>query len=154
MKILRLVSIVLLTAVAVHADDDYVALVRQARAKKEAKAWSEAAKLWQRVVALNPVAPSLWNELAHADFEAKQYRDAIAAWQKALDLGWWPPYTAFDISRAYARLGETQNALNWVRRSLDLRYPALQVLQEHPDLKILHDNATFRDLVGLPPRNR
>lgn len=151
MKTIALIALVLLATGSAHAEDDYFDLVRQARAKNEAKEWSEAAKLWGRVVALNPVRSSLWNALAEAHFEAKEYRQAIAAWEKALELGWWPAHTAMHISRAYARMGEQQHAVQWVRRSLDLRFPALGQLQEHPDLKVLHDNATFRELVGLPP---
>jgi Peptidase family S41 len=145
-------ALLLLTALSAHAQDEYFDLVRQARAKNEAKEWSEAAKLWQRVVALNPVRSSLWNALAEAHFEAKEYRQAIAAWEKALDLGWWPAHTAMHIGRAYVRMGEPQNAVDAIRRSLDLRFPSLSQLQEHPDLKALHDHAQFRELVGLPPK--
>lgn len=152
MKTISLIAFVLLAAVSAHAQEDYFDLVRQARAKNEAKEWSEAAKLWQRVVALNPVRPSLWNALAEAHFEAKEYRQAIAAWEKALELGSWPAHTALHISRAHARMGEQEKAVESVRRSLDLRFPSLSQIQEHPDLKVLHDNATFRDLVGLPPK--
>ncbi|HEX2122894.1 MAG TPA: hypothetical protein VHL59_14780, partial [Thermoanaerobaculia bacterium] len=152
MKTISLIAFVLLTAVSAPAQDDYFDLVRQARAKNEAKEWSEAAKLWQRVVALNPVRSSLWNALAEAHFEAKEYRQAIAAWEKALELGWWPAHTALHIGRAQARMGEHQKAVQSVRRSLDLRFPSLDQIQEHPDLKVLHDDAAFRDLVGLPPK--
>jgi tetratricopeptide (TPR) repeat protein len=146
MKTLALITFLLLPA------GDYFDLVRQARAKQEAKEWSEAAKIWQQVVALNPVRSSLWNALAEAHFEAKEYRQAIAAWEKALELGWWPAHTAMHIGRAHARLGEEQKAVDAIRRSLDLRFASLQQLQEHPDLKELHDNAAFRELVGLPPK--
>jgi tetratricopeptide (TPR) repeat protein len=152
MKTISLIAFVLLTAASTFAEDDYFDLVRQAQAKNEAKAWPEAAKLWQRVVALNPVRSSLWNALAEAHFEAKEYRQAIAAWEKALELGFWPAHTALHIGRAWARMGEHQKAVQSVRRALDLRFPALGQIQEHPDLKVLHDDPAFRDLVGLPPR--
>lgn len=55
MNTIGLAAFVLLAAVSAHAQDDYFSLVQQARGKNDAKEWSEAAKLWQRVVAVNPV---------------------------------------------------------------------------------------------------
>jgi hypothetical protein len=118
MRTLTAAVLFALTLQAQESPNEYFDLVRQARAKNEAKEWSEAAKLWQRVVALNPVRSSLWNALAEAHFEAKEYRPAIAAWEKALELGWWPAHSALHVARAYARLGDEQNALRPPKKTM------------------------------------
>jgi tetratricopeptide (TPR) repeat protein len=62
-------------------------LVRQAQTSGSAGNWSEAARLWGRVVELNPVQPSWWYALGEARYRASEYQGAVAAFEKAAELG-------------------------------------------------------------------
>lgn len=125
-------------------------LVRQAEAKMKAKQWPEAAALWDRVVALNPVNGDHWSKLATARYQAKDYRKAIAADEKALELrAGYPWAAAYDIGCCYALLGEKEPALKWVEKSFALGFRRLDHARGDDDLKSLHDDPRFRDLVAL-----
>jgi len=127
---------------------DYFDTVAQAQAKTEAKEWAEAAKLWERVLEMNPVRASLWYQLANAHHQAKDYRKAIPAYEKTIELGFWPPAMSHNVARCYAMLGDKEQALKWLEKALALHFNNLMQLQEDPELKSLRDDPTFRKLVG------
>jgi tetratricopeptide (TPR) repeat protein len=130
-------------------------LVRQAEAKMKAKQWPEAVALWERVVASNPVNGGHWAKLARARYDAKDYRKAIAANERALELrGGYPWGSAYDIGCCYALLGEKEQALKWVEKSFALGFRRLDRARNDDDLKSLHDDPRFRDLVALVDRGK
>jgi tetratricopeptide (TPR) repeat protein len=125
-------------------------LAQQAEAKMKAKQWPEAIALWERVVELNPVVGDYWARLARARYDAKKYRESIVAHEKALELrAGYPWASAYDIGCCYALLGEKEPALKWVEKSLALGFRSLAGVRADEDLKCLHDDTRFRELVAL-----
>jgi hypothetical protein len=125
-------------------------LASQAEAKMRAKQFPEAVALWERVVALNPVVGDYWARLASARYNVKDCRKAIPAHEKALELrAGYPWATAYNIGCCYALLGEKEPALKWVEKSFALGFRQLDNARNDEDLKSLHDDPRFRELVGL-----
>jgi tetratricopeptide (TPR) repeat protein len=126
------------------------ALANLAESKAQAGQLKEAIEIWERVVALNPVVGDYWARLARAQYDAKDYRNSIATYQKTLELGAGSvANAAYNIACCYALLGEKENALKWLDKSFTLGFRSLRMAREDDDLKCLHDNQHFRDLVSL-----
>lgn len=128
----------------------YLETLVQAEAKTQAKQWMEAAALWEKVVAANPVEGRFWNQLGSARYNAKDYRKSIAAYEKSLELGAGnPANAAYNIACNYALLGDKELALKWLEKAFELKWLNLQHAQTDTDLQILRDDARYRNLVGL-----
>jgi tetratricopeptide (TPR) repeat protein len=123
-----------------------------ARAERAAtvEAWDEAATLWARIVAANPVEGRNWTRLAEARYRAADYRGAAEAFEQALRLrDGFPAETAYRIACCAARVGETALAITWLERAWDLGYRHVDRARTDDELASLRDHARFRDLVAF-----
>lgn len=128
--------------------------------------WAEAVRLWQQVVAFNPVNGEYWAQLAAALFEAADYPAAVAAYQRVLDLGIRPakrsheafpgdmPYlipgeVAYSIACCYARLGEADKAIEALGAALDRGFRDLDRPQADEHFKPLLADQRVRDMLGI-----
>lgn len=136
---------------AVRADElPFPQLLKQAEEKSAKKEWGEAAKLWTRVVEANPVNGAYWAACGMALHSAKEYRRAIPAFQKALDLRANYPFdTAYNIACAHARLGEKEEALSWLQKSVDMGLRDMLHLKLDPDLESLHGDPRYKNIAGI-----
>jgi len=125
-------------------------LIARAQAKTDSQAWVEAAALWEKVVAKNPVNGSFWHQLAIARYRAREYRQAIAAYQKVIALGvGFPSSAAYQIARCHALLGEKESALKWLEQSFEMGFRDLRAAQNDADLQALRDDPRYRKIVAL-----
>jgi tetratricopeptide (TPR) repeat protein len=125
-------------------------LIAQAQAKSNSQAWEEAATLWAKVVARNPVNGSFWHQLASAHYRAKDYRQAIPAYQKVIALGSvFPSSAAYQVARCHAVLGETDAALKWLEQAFEMGFRDLQAAQTDADWETLRDDPRYRKIVAL-----
>jgi tetratricopeptide (TPR) repeat protein len=128
----------------------YLKLLAQAQTKTGSKEWAEAAALWERVVEINPVNGSFWNQLANARYQAKDYSRAIAAYQKVIELRFgFPSNAAYNIACCYALAGDKEQALKWLDKSFEMGFRNLKNAQEDTDLQSLHDDPRFKKIVAL-----
>jgi hypothetical protein len=125
-------------------------LIAQAQAKSNSQAWEEAATLWAKVVARNPVNGSFWHQLASAHYRAKDYRQAIPAYQKVIALGsGFPSSAAYQVARCHAVLGEIDAALKWLEQAFEMGFRDLQAAQTDADWETLRDDPRYRKIVAL-----
>lgn len=127
-------------------------LVRQAQSSGSAGDWSEAARLWGRVVELNPVQPSWWYSLGDAYYRARDYKNAISAFEKAAELG--APmmggyYSVYEIARSYALAGDTARAIQALERAFRLGFPNLGQAVRDPDLASIRQDPRVVEMLGL-----
>ena len=137
----------------------FLDLLAQARSRSAASDWPAAARLWSRVVEINPVEGRFWAELARARRRMQDLRGALPAYRHAFDLGAGAPAaSAYDIASVHALLGERDEAFAWLNRALAMGYLDLDRLGTDPDLASLRDDPRFAGLVpGLmapPPTDR
>lgn len=127
---LAVIILLLATQLSIQArvarPDTYVELVRKAQERSQAQDWRAAASLWQEAVEINPTVADMWYALGTALLNAGEYRNAIPALEKSRELGtgsvWIVP--AYDIARAYGRLGEKKPTLEWLEKALAEGFPA------------------------------
>ena len=125
-------------------------LLRQAEAQSAAQAWPAAAALWQQVVAANPVQPRFWQQLGQARQRAGQRREAIQAYEQVVALGGpEPEEAAYSAATLFQQLQEPDKALDWLEKSLTLRFGYLKDAQTDSVWQPLRQNARYRRLVSL-----
>ena len=155
--------------------ETYFETLAQAQAKTTAKEWREAGELWEKVVKQNPVEGRFWNQLATAYYHQKSYARAIETFKKVIELGGSSPASfyngknpaivtsektgelsissptgaSYNIACSYALLGDKEQALKWLEKSIEMGFPDLSHVQTDADLKTLHDDSHFKELVGL-----
>jgi len=83
------------------------------------------------------------NESAESAFKEKDFEGALSDWEEAFKLDPTSDETAFDISRCYARMGNEEQALDWLRKSIKL---SLTPRLDDPDLGPLAKNEDFQQL--------
>lgn len=152
MKIFTSIILILtmITCLAYGQTKSFTQLLTEARAKTAAKDWTEAAKLWEEVVQINPVESRFWRQLAVAQYNAKNYQKAISAFEKLLELGGdVPSSTLYNIATCYALLDDKEQSLKWLEKSFAEGNPNLERAQQDVNFKALKDDARWQKIVGL-----
>lgn len=127
----------------------YLELRDMAQAKSSAKEWAQAAELWTRAAAVNPLDVKLWIELARARYQARDFAGAIAAYKKVLELGaGLPSVPMYNIACCHALAGNKKEALEWLDKSFRAGFREFERARTDPDLTTLHDEPRFRDLTA------
>jgi hypothetical protein len=122
----------------------------RAKVASRVEAWGDAIRLWEAVIARNPVAGQFWAQLAEARYRGGAYRSAIEACEQAVSLGaGYPAESMYRIACCHARLDEREAAITALQRAFDRGFRHVERAQTDPDLRVLHDDARFRDIVGL-----
>lgn len=138
----------------------YLALLRKAEAATEAQQWTDALPLWEQVITHNPVNSMFWLQLAVSQVQLGQHQAAIQTFQKVLELGCpFPPPAdyeycfpwriMYEIASCYARLNDTEQALEWLSRALNQGYRARAAIAEQEQFGFLKGNPRFQELLGL-----
>src|SRR5262245_38351333 len=123
-------------------------LLNRAETSSRDRQWAEAAAYWSKVVENNPVVASYWNQLGIARYNSKDHRGAIQAYQQAPALGFQPAIMAYNIAGCYGALGDKEQALGWLERSLALGFTRPQRAVTNQDLKLLWDEPRFKTALG------
>jgi hypothetical protein len=130
--------------------DDFQTLLQKAQEKTRNKEQAEAAKLWAQVVEINPTEGRFWDQLARAYYDSKDYKKAIAAYEKVLELRFNYPFTAvYNIACSYALMGEKEQALKWLEKSLDMGFRDLNLVRTDTDFDSMRNDPRFKKLAAL-----
>lgn len=122
----------------------------EAEAASAAEDWEAATRLWEAIVAINPVEGQFWTRLAEALRQTRRDREAIAAFERAFALrDGYPAETAYEIAVCYARLDEHRLARAWLDRALDLGYRNLARVQADETLAALREDPLLRERLGV-----
>jgi hypothetical protein len=151
--LLFIIASVITPAFALRQDarpDDFQTLLQKAQEKTRNKEQAEAAKLWVQVVEINPTEGRFWDQLARAYYDSKDYKKAIAAYEKVLELRFGYPFTAvYNIACSYALMGEKEQALKWLEKSLDMGFRDLNLVRTDTDFDSMRNDPRFKKLAAL-----
>jgi prepilin-type N-terminal cleavage/methylation domain-containing protein len=114
------------------------------------RAYSTTEQKFEDLLKLDPA-----NATARANLESvtrkkgidRHRQDQIDAALKAAAASPKDPRPAYGAARAYARLGDSDNAFAWLERALNLGYDRLDYLNADPDLASLRKDPRFTKLL-------
>jgi tetratricopeptide (TPR) repeat protein len=79
--------------------------------------WSSVIPHYERVAREHSDIPQAWFNLGFALISSNQERRGIEAFTRALQMGYRPGTTMYNLGCAYAHLGERETAIEWLHRS-------------------------------------
>lgn len=129
---------------------DFINVLTNARKFTADKKWPEAVVAWEQVNEMNPVNGEYAASLGDAYYNNAQYDKAITLYKKQLDLGYgMKAIAAYNIACCYALAGQKQEALDWLDKSFKIGFRSYAHAQQDSDLKILHGDPRFIQIVAL-----
>ncbi len=125
--------------------------VRRARALYAEGHYAEAESLLSALVREASDNGELWYILARAHDRQGEARAAINAYRHSAEAGYGAgPWAAHRIAELYAVLGVADSALEWLSRSLALRWDDRPGIAEDDAFATLRDDPRFQRLAGMP----
>jgi len=126
---------------------------------------------YRKALRINPKSASIWSNLGMGYFARKEYKRAEESWQKALALdpdvfenhstqGVLLQKRSVDerakfhyfVAQGYAKKGQNDRALLYIRKALEEGFKDRKKLQEDPAFVALQDLDEFKQLLALEPR--
>ena len=135
------------------------------------KSYRRAINQYKRALRFEPESASILSNLGTAYFARKNYKEAFDLYQKALELD--PEVFErrstqgvllqernveerakfhFYMAKTYAKAGQTERALLYIRKSLEEGFKEREKFQKDPDFAGLQDNPEFKLLMATEPK--
>lgn len=135
------------------------------------KKYGRAVNSYKRALKYAPESASIYSNLGTAEFARKHYDLALANYQKALELD--PEVFErrsstgvllqersvnerakfhFFMAKMYAKAGNTERALLYIRKAIEEGFKERQKFTEDPEFAGLRDLPEFQELMKLEPR--
>jgi len=131
---------------------DRLDLRARAEAALEQRDWARAEELLTRLDESGTIEPELLDWLGRIQLERGEIEPATATAIRLDELGaGGRGRRDYELARAYAELGRTEDALSWLERALAARYEHRPRLRTDEAWSAFRDNPRFRSLAGLPP---
>jgi tetratricopeptide (TPR) repeat protein len=107
--------------------------------------WNPAVEAYRPFVERYPNSGRGWFNLGYSLHYSGRHVEAIEAFDRALDLGFKPGQQMYNIACAHARLGNTDQALKWLKRSADSGWSIAHYLDDDKDLDSLRSDRRFQE---------
>jgi tetratricopeptide (TPR) repeat protein len=135
------------------------------------KGYRRAIGEYRKALRINPKSASIWSNLGMGYFARKDYKLAEESWQKAMALD--PDVFEnhgtqgvllqersveerakfhYFLAQGYAKKGQNDRALLYIRKALEEGFKDRKKLQEDPAFAALQDLDEFKQLLALEPR--
>jgi len=135
------------------------------------KGYRRAIGEYKKALRINPKSASIWSNLGMGYFARKDYKLAEESWQKAmaLDPDVFENHSTqgvllqersveerakfhYFLAQGYAKKGQNDRALLYIRKALEEGFKDRKKLQEDPAFVALQDLDEFKQLLALEPR--
>ena len=135
------------------------------------KKYGTAIRRYNAALRLKPDTASYYSNLGTAYFARKDYKKAALSYQTAvkLDPDIFENHSTFGttlqersvsefakfhyyLARTYAKAGQKDRALLYIRKSLEEGFKDRKLFMEEPEFAGLRDSQEFKDLMTLQPR--
>ncbi len=108
--------------------------------------WDSMVPHFRSMTAKYPSAGRAWFNLGYALLQIDANSASGDAFRRALDLGYRPPTSAYNIACAYARDGRNDEAMQWLGKARSLGFALGNYIDGDDDLDNLRSDPRFRDL--------
>jgi len=135
------------------------------------KKYGPAISRYRKAIQLRPEAASFWSNLGTAYYSRGRFKEMTAAYQKALELD--PTIFEhrgavgtelqdrtvadraryhYEMARIYAKSGNNELALQYLRRSLEEGFKDKAKVKDAPEFAKLKETVEFKEIIALEPR--
>ncbi len=135
------------------------------------KNYRKAVGLYKKALKINPASASVLSNLGTAYFARKKYDDAFRAYQEALSID--PEVFEhrgaagvilqertveerakfhFYLAKTYAKAGQHERALMYIRKALEEGFRDRGKLTEDPEFALMHEIPEFQELLRYEPK--
>ena len=157
---------------AIKLDKNYSEAINNLGAVLYAKkSFRKAVGQYKKALKLAPNSASIYSNLGTAHFARRKYKDAAECYEKALSLD--PEVFEhrnshgvllqersvqerakfhFYLARTYAKAGNTERALTYIRKALEEGFTDRKKFREEPEFAVLQELPEFKELLTLEPR--
>lgn len=138
----------MLTHAALAQDEDQVAEWASRGAEAAARSdWAAAADAYAKVVRAQPENGGAWFRLGYAYHAGGDLKNAIPAHKRAAEFPQIAPIALYNLGCAYALTGEKDKAFAALKKSVAAGMNDVNQLKQDSDLKSLHGDPRFEQLV-------
>lgn len=132
------------------ASDSKEPSLPQARVLVRSGDYEAAAQMLEVLAVRQPNHGPTWTLLGYVRHRRGQLKEALPAYLTAIRVSQSAPLALYNAACVYARLGEPQKSLNFLRRAEQTGQIDLRQAETDPDLASIRDRAQFRDLRPTP----
>ncbi|MEW6208483.1 MAG: tetratricopeptide repeat protein [Acidobacteriota bacterium] len=129
--------------------------MQEANALFQAQKWNDAAKAYEAITKADSSNGLAWFRLGLSLHSLGQYRKAIDAFAEAQRLNFNAPGAMFRMGRAYAKMGQRDEAFEWLKKAVGAGFtatPQIQLLNSDPDIASLREDGRFKEVMDLVER--
>lgn len=148
-----LLGLCLLFAPVARAAPPETPTLEEAEALFQAESWAEAAEAYAALVTADPNDGGAWFKLGFALYRGGDLQNAGDAWQRALELGFFPMVSAYNVAAAKALLGDTEGAFAYLDKAIGAGFNDPEILRTDPDFVALRADPRFATLVEQAEHN-
>jgi len=135
------------------------------------KRYAKATQYYKRALKLAPDSASIYSNLGTAYFARKKYKEAAETYDTAvkLDPEIFEHHSTYGVllqessvaerakfhfylAKTYAKAGQNERALQYIRKALEEGFAERKRLLEDPEFAALRDLPAFEELLALEPR--
>jgi len=110
----------------------------------DAKRWRKAIPHFEKVAKDHPDIGRAWFNLGYAQLAADQAAPSTASFKKALDLGYQPKTTMYNLGCSCAQADDLDDAIAWLEKSEKAGMQMWQHARWDNDLEPLHSDPRFK----------
>jgi tetratricopeptide (TPR) repeat protein len=148
-----LLGLALAFAPAAFAEPPQTPTPEQAEALFQAEDWAEAAAAFGALVAADPNDGGSWFKLGFALYKSGEIAESAQAWQRALELGFFPMISAYNVAAAKALLGDPEGAFALLDKAIAAGFNDPEILRTDPDFLALRGDPRFAALIEQAEHN-
>ena len=105
--------------------------------------WQGAERRHAEIVQKHPTSGRAWYNLGYTSLQARDFPQAIDAFRKAIDLGYRPGTSSYNIACAYALQKNADAAFEWLEKARAAGFDVSDHAHDDEDLAALHGDARW-----------
>lgn len=127
--------------------------MQEARQYFNQQDWPKAEQAYRKIIKTQPQNGWAWMFLGSTLHSQEKFDGAILAFRKADSLGIAQPSTRYNLACSHARAGQIDESFVWLDKATQAGFSQVQTLQTDDELKALHSDARFADIVQKTDKN-
>ena len=106
--------------------------------------WAPAVKTYEAFLQREPTNGRGWFNLGYALHYSSDHARAIEAFEKAIQFGYRPPTSMYNVACAYSMMGNRDAAFQWLEKSFDAGFDIGGYIESDEDLNNLRSDPRFK----------